>query len=63
MMESRRQYEEFVRTMIVRAHIELLPDPSLRDQYVSELADLAAADDPPFLLDYCRLNLAAKKPV
>lgn len=62
-MESRRQYEEFVRTMIVRAHIELLPDPSLRDQYVSELADLAAGDDPPFLLDYWRLNLAGKRPV
>jgi trans-aconitate 2-methyltransferase len=61
-MESRRQYEEFVRTMIVRAHIERLPDPSLRDQYLSQLADLAAGDDPPFLLDYWRLNLAGKRP-
>jgi trans-aconitate 2-methyltransferase len=60
-MESRRQYEDFVRTMIVRAHIERLPDPSLRDQYVSQLADLAAEDDPPFLLDYWRLNLAGKR--
>jgi ubiquinone/menaquinone biosynthesis C-methylase UbiE len=60
-MESRRQYEEFVRTMIVRAHIERLPDPSLRDQFVSQLADLAVGDDPPFMLDYWRLNLAGKR--
>jgi trans-aconitate 2-methyltransferase len=61
-MEDRRRYEEFVRTVIVRAHVDRLPDPDLRDQYVSDLADLSAADDPPFLLDYWRLNLTAKKP-
>ncbi len=62
-MGGRRQYEEFVRTMIVRAHLDRLPGAELRGQYVSQLADLAARDDPPFLLDYWRLNLAAKKPV
>jgi trans-aconitate 2-methyltransferase len=62
-MEGRRQYEEFVRTVIVRAHLDRLPGAELRGQYVSQLADLAARDDPPFLLDYWRLNLAAKKPV
>jgi trans-aconitate 2-methyltransferase len=62
-MEGRRHYEEFVRTVIVRAHLDRLPDPDRRDRYVSELADGAAADDPPFLLDYWRLNLAARKPV
>jgi trans-aconitate 2-methyltransferase len=61
-MEGRRQYQEFVRTVIVRAHLDRLPDQDLRDQYVSQLADLAAEDSPPFLLDYWRLNLAAKKP-
>jgi trans-aconitate 2-methyltransferase len=61
-MEGRRQYEDFVRTVIVRAHLDRLPDQDLRDQYVSQLADLAAGDDPPFLLDYWRLNLAGKRP-
>lgn len=60
-MESRQHYQDFVRTAIVRTHLDRLPDPELRGQYVSQLADLAAGDDPPFLLDYCRLNLAAKK--
>ncbi len=61
-MESRQHYQDFVRTAIVRTHLDRLPDSELRGQYVSQLADLAAGDDPPFLLDYCRLNLAAKKP-
>ncbi len=61
-MESRQHYEEFVRTVIVRAHLDRLPDPGLRDQYVSQLADLSAEGDPPFLLDYWRLNLAGKRP-
>ena len=61
-MESRQHYQEFVRTVIVRAHLDRLPDPGLRDQYVSQLADLSEEDDPPFLLDYWRLNLAGKRP-
>lgn len=61
-MEGRRQYEDFVRTVIVRAHLDRLPDQDLRDHYVSQLADLATGDDPPFLLDYWRLNLAGKRP-
>jgi trans-aconitate 2-methyltransferase len=61
-MEDRRHYMEFVRTVIVRTHLDRLPDAHLRDQYVSELADQAETDAPPFLLDYWRLNLRATKP-
>jgi trans-aconitate 2-methyltransferase len=60
--EDRRQYFDFVKTVIVRIHLERLPDTKLRDQYVSDLADQAADDTPPFLLDYWRLNLSARKP-
>jgi trans-aconitate 2-methyltransferase len=61
-MEDRRHYIEFVTTVIVRAHLDRLPDRDLQAQFVSELADQAAMDDPPFLLDYWRLNLSARKP-
>jgi trans-aconitate 2-methyltransferase len=61
-MENRTHYMEYVRTVIVRTHLDRLPGQDLRDQYVAQLADRAAADDPPFLLDYCRLNLTAKRP-
>lgn len=62
LFDDGRHYAEFVKTVIVRTHLERLPDPSLREQYVSDLADQAANDDPPFLLDYWRLNLGATKP-
>ena len=61
-LEGRQHYVEFVRTVIVRTHLERLPNPGLREQYVSDLADQAAADDPPYRLDYWRLNLSARKP-
>lgn len=61
-MNDRRHYMEFVRAVIVRTHLSRLPDLDLQDQYMSQLADQAALDDPPFLLDYWRLNLSARKP-
>jgi len=62
LFDNRQEYFDFVKAVIVRQHIERISDPQLQLQYVSELADLAASDDPPFLLDYCRLNLSAQVP-
>src|SRR5262249_29788652 len=61
-MESREQYVEFLRTVIVRTYVERLAEESLRSRYLKNLADLAAKDDPPFSLDYWRLNLTANVP-
>jgi len=61
-LEDEQKYSEFVRTAILRPHLERLPDPTLRTQFVAKLVHQAAADDPPFSLDYWRLNLSAKKP-
>jgi trans-aconitate 2-methyltransferase len=55
-----QHYSEFIKTVILRTHLERIPDADLRAQYVSELAGQAGSDDPPFLLDYWRLNLSAK---
>ena len=60
-LEDRQHYMEFVKTVIVRVHLERIPEADLRRQYVSDLADQAAADDPPYMLDYWRLNLSARK--
>ena len=62
LLDDRRHYFEFVKTVIVRTHLERLPNERLREQYVSDFADHAAKDDPPFFLDYWRLNLTARKP-
>jgi trans-aconitate methyltransferase len=61
-LDDRQHYCDFVKAVIVRAHLQRLPDAKLGHQYVSALADQAALDDPPFLLDYWRLNLSARKP-
>jgi trans-aconitate 2-methyltransferase len=59
-IENRQQYMDFVKSIILRAHLERLPDQQLRELYVANLADQAAEDNPPFLLDYWRLNLSAR---
>lgn len=55
-------YREFVTTVIYHPHLARLPEGDLRARWLSEVTALAAAQDPPFTLDYWRLNLAARRP-
>jgi trans-aconitate 2-methyltransferase len=50
--------DAYVRTVVLRPHIERLPE-ELRDAYV---ADVLAATGEPLVLDYVRLNLDARRP-
>lgn len=53
-------FSDFISCVCVRHHVDrLAPEP--RAAFVSELAALAADDDPPFTLDYRRLNISARK--
>ncbi|MGA8151111.1 MAG: methyltransferase domain-containing protein [Terriglobales bacterium] len=61
-LEDLAKYSEFVRTVILRQHLERIPDAELRIGFVAEIAGQAANDDPPFSLDYWRLNLSARTP-
>jgi trans-aconitate 2-methyltransferase len=61
-LEDLPKYSEFVRSVILRQHLERIPDDALRTAFVAALASQAAADDPPFSLDYWRLNLDGKIP-
>jgi trans-aconitate 2-methyltransferase len=54
-------YSEFVRCVCLRHHLERLP-PDQHAAFVAELARAAASDDPPFTLDYWRLNIDARRP-
>ena len=56
------EFQQYLRTFILHRHLELLPDEALRTAFVEKLTDAAAHDDPPWTLDYCRLNLRARKP-
>jgi len=54
-------YREFVTTVIYNAHLARLPEGSLRARFIDEVTAQAARQDPPFTLDYWRLNLDAKR--
>jgi trans-aconitate 2-methyltransferase len=53
-------YAEFVSCVCIRHHLDRLP-LALRDPFVRALTKEAASDPAPFVLDYQRLNIAAKK--
>ena len=55
------EYGDFVTTVVLRPFLEKLPE-GLRPGFVELLTAEAAGDDPPFTLDYWRLNLTGVKP-
>ncbi|MCC6315203.1 MAG: methyltransferase domain-containing protein [Thermomicrobiales bacterium] len=55
-------YREFLRTVVLRAHLERLADDRARNELLDALTEQAAADPAPFHLDYWRLNLAGRRP-
>lgn len=55
-------FQEFVTSVVLRAHLDAIASESARAAFMAEITARAAADDPPFLLDYWRLNIAACRP-
>jgi trans-aconitate methyltransferase len=55
-------FQTFITTVICRPHLAYLPDPGLQEAFVQHLTKQAAADNPPFELDYWRLNIEARRP-
>ena len=52
-------YREFVSTVIYHAHLDRLPDGALKQAFIDRVTELSAQEDPPFTLDYWRLNIQA----
>jgi len=61
-VSSAREFQQYLRTFVLHRHLELLPTDALRATFVQQLSDVSAHDDPPWALDYWRLNLRAHKP-
>jgi trans-aconitate methyltransferase len=56
-------YREFLANVICHPHLACLADaPELQARFLDRLASQAANDNPPFELDYWRLNMQARKP-
>ena len=61
-MQSPEEYRKFVENIILHRHLERLPTSDLRHEFMNEVVRQAEADNPPFFLDYWRLNLQGRKP-
>jgi trans-aconitate 2-methyltransferase len=61
-LEGAELYAEFLATVVLRVHLSRLPDEDMRRRLLERMTERAAADDPPFTLDYRRLNLDARRP-
>jgi hypothetical protein len=55
-------FQTFITTVICRPHLAHLASPALQEAFVQDLTRKASADNPPFELDYWRLNIAARRP-
>lgn len=62
-MADAATYREFLGTVVFGEHLGRLPDDDLRATFLDTLTAQAEADDPPFELDYWRLNLRGRRPV
>lgn len=60
--DTAERYREFLATVVLGAHVRFLPTQELRDAFVATLTEEAASDDPPYTLDYWRLNLQGHRP-
>jgi trans-aconitate 2-methyltransferase len=54
-------YADFISCVCLRHHLEHLP-AELKDEFTSALTRAASTDDPPYTLDYWRLNISARRP-
>jgi trans-aconitate 2-methyltransferase len=60
-LPDRASFREFVSCVCLRDHLARISEGD-RPAFLDTLAEEAAADAPPFTLDYWRLNIAATKP-
>jgi trans-aconitate 2-methyltransferase len=60
--EKAEAFREFIESVILRSYLPRIPEEQLRQELLQELTEQAAKDDPPFELDYWRLNFRGTRP-
>lgn len=53
------RYRAFIDAVVMRTYLAKISDPEGRTEFLERLVGAAARDDPPFTLDYWRLNISA----
>jgi trans-aconitate 2-methyltransferase len=61
-MGSREAAASFLQTVVLRNHLATLPE-RLRPGFLNEVLEVLGQGETPWVLDYQRLNLSARKPV
>lgn len=60
LLAGAEEYREYLANVIFHRHLERISEALLRKRFLDELTQQSAEDDPPFVLDYWRLNLSAR---
>jgi len=60
---TREAYREFIQVVVLADYLARIASPMEREGFLDVLVGAAAVDDPPFVLDYVRLELEAAKPL
>jgi trans-aconitate 2-methyltransferase len=55
-------YADFVTTVCLRHQLDRLPVPE-RERFIADVTGQAADDDPPYTLDYWRLNMSGRRSI
>jgi len=55
-------YREFLTTVVLGTHLQRIPKGTLRHKFIASLVDQGTHDQPPYALDYWRLNLQGQRP-
>ncbi len=61
-LDGEAAYREFLATVIMRPYLDRLPDDDLRRALLDAMCAEASGDEPPWSLDYLRLNMSARRP-
>jgi trans-aconitate methyltransferase len=59
---TRERFREFIGKVNLHKYVARLEDGALSERFLDAMAEQAESDNPPFTLDYLRMNLRARKP-
>ncbi|HTK94960.1 MAG TPA: methyltransferase domain-containing protein [Terriglobales bacterium] len=59
--DTEQAYRAFTEKVVMRPYLQAITDEARRAEFMNELTALAAKDDPPYTLDYWRMNINARK--
>lgn len=59
---SAAEFRDFVEAVVLRPYLARISTDAFRTRFLESLVGKASTDDPPFTLDYWRLNISAKAP-